>query len=190
VEGGRWRVQNLLRRQRMARLNSFRDLRVYLELRRLHLMVNEESLRFPKFELYELGSQVRRSSNAAAAILAEGWGSRHTNIYLEAINRSKGEVRETQHHLDVAHAKGYLDQPRWVGLDAAYETCDRMLERLHVRLGEWRGTIRTGYEVREGSGLHGAHAHSGEWDAVVVLTADVMDTSPLPPSTHHPPPDV
>ena len=77
----------------MASLNSFRELRVYQELRRLHLLAHEESLRFPKFEMFELGSQLRRSSNAAPAILAEGWGSRHTNIYLEAINRSKGEVR-------------------------------------------------------------------------------------------------
>ena len=69
----------------MATLNSFRDLRVYQELCRLHLAVHEESLRFPKFEMYELGSQVRRSSNSAPAILAEGWGSRHTNIYIEAI---------------------------------------------------------------------------------------------------------
>ncbi len=68
-------------------------------------MVNQESLLFPKFELFELGAQLRRSSNAAPAILAEGWGSRHTNIYLEAISRSKGEIRETQHHLDIAHAK-------------------------------------------------------------------------------------
>ena len=62
----------------MAKLNSFRDLRMYQELKRLHLAVNDESLRFPKFEMFELGSQVRRSSNAACAILAEGWGSSHT----------------------------------------------------------------------------------------------------------------
>jgi four helix bundle protein len=93
----------------MGKINSFRELRVYQELRRLHLVVNEESLMFPKFKMFELGSQVRRSSNAAPAILAEGWGSRHTNIYLEAINRAKGEVRETQHHLDMANAKNYGD---------------------------------------------------------------------------------
>jgi four helix bundle protein len=158
----------------MAKLDSFRELRVYQELRRLHLVVHEASLAFPKFEMYELGSQVRRSSNAAPAILAEGWGSRHTNIYLEAINRSKGEVRETQHHLDIAHAKGYLDQPRWAELDTAYETCDKMLERLHERLSEWRGTTRTGYEVRAAGGSYLAHARGDEWDMVVNVSEAVM----------------
>jgi len=172
----------------MARLNSFRDLRVYQELKRLHLAVNEESLRFPKFEMFELGSQLRRSSNAACAILAEGWGSSHTNIYLEAINRSKGEVRETQHHLDMAHSKHYLDQPRWVELAAAYEACDKMLERLHERLSEWRGTTRTGYEVRESTSRYGASGDAGEWAILSELIADVMDEFSLPPSTLHPPP--
>ncbi|MEI7437356.1 MAG: hypothetical protein WCL16_11205 [bacterium] len=32
---------------------------MYQELRRLHLAVHEESLRFPKSELFELGSQLR-----------------------------------------------------------------------------------------------------------------------------------
>ncbi|MBU4428834.1 MAG: four helix bundle protein, partial [Verrucomicrobia bacterium] len=159
----------------MARLNSFRDLRVYQELRRLHLAVNEESLRFPKFEMFELGSQLRRSSNAACAILAEGWGSTHANIYLEAINRSKGEVRETQHHLDMAYSKHYFDQPRWVEFDAAYEACDKMLERLHERLCEWRGTTRTGYEVRETTSRYGADRDAGEWATLVALMVDVMD---------------
>jgi len=32
-----------------------------------------------KFELYELGSQIRRSSNSIAANLAEGWNNKHIN---------------------------------------------------------------------------------------------------------------
>lgn len=72
----------------MSQLTLFRDLRVYQKLKTLHLEVHRQSLDFPKFEMYELGSQVRRSSNSAPALVAEGWGSRHTNIYIEAINRA------------------------------------------------------------------------------------------------------
>jgi four helix bundle protein len=203
VEGGGWRVRRIGWKVEgagdtsMAKLNSFRDLGVYQDLRKLHLVVHEESLRFPKFEMYELGSQVRRSSNSAPAIIAEGWGSRHTNIYMEAINRSKGEVRETQHHLDIAHAKGYLDKPRWTELDAAYEVCDRMLERLHERLSEWQGTTRTGREVREERGIYSPNLRHDEYEVLSRLTQEVMSefegtpppsTLHLPPSTLHPPP--
>ncbi len=124
----------------MARLNSFRDLRVYQKLRRLHLEVHAESMAFPRFELYELGSQLRRCSNAAPAILAEGWGSRHTNIYIESVNHSMGEAREAQHHLDMTHAKEYITTERFAELDDDYDHCGRMLERLHQALSQWRGT--------------------------------------------------
>ena len=161
----------------MAKVKSFRDLRVYQELKRLHLEVHRESLTFPRFELYELGSQVRRSSNSAPAILAEGWGSRHTNIYLEAINRSMGEVRETQHHLDVAHEKGYLSLERFGELDRSYESCGRMLERLHQSLSHWRGTTRTGTEIHEEPALYRTVA-APDWAEAVRITEQVMRESP------------
>ncbi len=150
----------------MAQLSSFRDLKVYQKLKALHLEVHQETVAFPKFEIYELGSQVRRSSNAAPAILAEGWGSRHTNIYIEAINRAMGEVRETQHHLDVAKDKGYLPEPRFRDLDTRYDECGRMLEGLHQSLSEWQGTTRTGKVVREDPLAYGSE--SPHWSEITL----------------------
>jgi len=172
----------------VAKLNSFRELRVYQELRRLHLLVHENSLAFPKFEMYELGSQIRRSSNAAPAILAEGWGSRHTNIYMESINRAKGEIRETQHHIDMAHAKEYLHEDQWVELDAAYESCDKMLESLYQSLSEWRGSTRNPDGVREDSCAYGSKSATPEWDSVSSITYEVLNSFPPQPSTLNPQP--
>ena len=47
----------------MAKVSKVGDLKVYRRLVELHLRVHELSLKFPKFEMYELASQVRRSSN-------------------------------------------------------------------------------------------------------------------------------
>ena len=47
----------------MAKVSKVGDLKVYRRLVELHLHVHELSLKFPKFEMYELASQVRRSSN-------------------------------------------------------------------------------------------------------------------------------
>ena len=118
-------------------------------LKALHIDISCESFGFPKFEMYEIGSQVRRSCNSAAAQLAEGWGSRHTNIYLECINRSMGEVCETQHHLDVAKEKDYLTSQRFQEFDSTCDTCGRMLERLYQALNSWRGSKRSGGSVQE-----------------------------------------
>ena len=81
------------------KIESFEDLEVYQKLLELHLEISEIPLNFPKHELYELGSQIRRSSNSIPANLAEGWNNKHINIYLEGINRAFGEYQETLHHL-------------------------------------------------------------------------------------------
>lgn len=89
---------------------------VYQKLCDLHIEVNELTFTLPKFELFELGSQVRRASNSAPANVAEGWNNKHVNMYLEGINRALGETRETRetretkHHLKMAFRKGYVEE--------------------------------------------------------------------------------
>lgn len=110
------------------------DLIVYQKLCDLVIDVHELSMIFPKFELYELGSQVRRSSNSSAANIAEGFDNKHTNIYLECISRSLGEIRETQHHLQVAFRKQYLTQKKLGSLADRYTECTKMLHGLEKSL--------------------------------------------------------
>lgn len=111
------------------------DLSVYRKLSDLHLEVHEISLQFPKFELFELGSQLRRSSNSAPANLAEGFGNRHTAIFTECISRAQGEIRETKHHLLMAYRKKYLSYEKFTDLYDRYEECSRMLYGLENSLG-------------------------------------------------------
>ena len=57
-------------------MKSYRDLEVYKESRRLALEVHKLSLTLPKFELYEEGNQIRRSSKAVTIAIVEGYGRR------------------------------------------------------------------------------------------------------------------
>ncbi|OGE88305.1 MAG: hypothetical protein A3J07_00740 [Candidatus Doudnabacteria bacterium RIFCSPLOWO2_02_FULL_49_13] len=91
-------------------------------------------MNYPKFELYELGSQTRRSSNSAPANLAEGFGNKHTNIYTETISRAQGEIRETKHHLRMACKKQYLDENKLQYFITEYERCSKMLYKLEQAL--------------------------------------------------------
>ena len=120
----------------MAKVQRVGDLDVYRKLVDLHLRVNEASLGYPSFELYELASQVRRSSNSAPANLAEGFNNRHVRNYLEAINRALGEVRETQHHLLMAFRKGYLRRKDYDSFMGEYNEAARMLRGLERSLGD------------------------------------------------------
>jgi len=110
------------------------DLKVYNKLFDLVFEISTLTLTFPKFELYELGSQLRRSSNSPPANLAEGFDNKHTKIYLESISRAQGEIRETIHHLKMAHKKGYLNNERLKHFLMRYEECSKMLYGLEKSL--------------------------------------------------------
>lgn len=115
-------------------IRSFEDLEVYQKLVELHLEVHALTLSFPKFEMYEVGSQLRRSLNSIAANLAEGWNNKHVNLYLEGINRAFGELRETKHHLSIAFIKGYLTKEKYENLVQRYDECGRILRGLEQSL--------------------------------------------------------
>ncbi|MEK7537797.1 MAG: four helix bundle protein [Patescibacteria group bacterium] len=110
------------------------DLEVYRRLVDLVIRVHDLTMTFPKFEVYELGSQLRRSSNSVAANLAEGFGNKHTNIYTECISRAQGETRETKHHLRIAFNKGYVPKKDFIQFYNDFEVCSRMLFRLEQAL--------------------------------------------------------
>ncbi|PIP17590.1 MAG: diversity-generating retroelement protein bAvd family protein, partial [Parcubacteria group bacterium CG23_combo_of_CG06-09_8_20_14_all_35_9] len=111
----------------MSQIKTVEDLKVYQKLCKLAIEVHELTLTFPKFEIYELGSQLRRSSNSAPANLAEGFNNKHINIYLEGISRAQGEIRETEHHLKIAFRKKYLTQEKLENFITKYRECSKML---------------------------------------------------------------
>ena len=119
------------------------DLDVYKKLFFLTIEVHDLTMTFPKFELYELGSQLRRSSNSIPANLAEGFGNKHTNIYLEGISRSQGELRESIHHLKIASAKKYLSDERLKLFITKYEECSKMLYGLEKSLLQKKAPLIT-----------------------------------------------
>ena len=121
-----------------TRIQSFEDLEVYQKLTKLHLEIHKITLSFPKFEMFELGSQLRRSSNSVPANLAEGWNNNHVNIYLEGINRALGELQETRHHLSVAFQKGYIDKLRYDDFTFRYTETAKMLYGLQNSLQKFK----------------------------------------------------
>ncbi|HEX6982785.1 MAG TPA: four helix bundle protein [Balneolaceae bacterium] len=57
-------------------MKGYKDLEVYNLAYKYALEVHEMSMKLPKYELYEQGSQVRRSSKRIKDTIAEGYGRR------------------------------------------------------------------------------------------------------------------
>ena len=56
--------------------SAYNDLEIYKLAYKLAIEVHKISLQLPKYELYEQGSQVRRSSKSIKDTIAEGYGRR------------------------------------------------------------------------------------------------------------------
>jgi four helix bundle protein len=121
----------------MEKRRSYLDvegLEVYQLLCQLHIEICDLSHSWPAEERYELGSQIRRSSNSSPAQLAEKNDDRHIRNKIEGINRSRGEASETVHHLFMAHLKKYISDAIFLSYRERYKQCIRMLNGLEKSL--------------------------------------------------------
>ena len=72
---------------------SFRDLNVYEKARAGAKDIFEITKGFPKEERYSLIDQIRRSSRAVKAMLAEAWGRRrYKAVFINKIDEAMGEA--------------------------------------------------------------------------------------------------
>ena len=120
--------------QSKKQIKSYEDLEVYQESFELAMEVHKISLTFPKHELYELGSQLRRSSKSIPANIAEGWSKKHTAQYLESLNIAQAELRETKVHLKFAYRLKYIAKEKYIDLISRYNQVAKKLKKLEKNL--------------------------------------------------------
>src|SRR5205823_6354473 len=91
--------------------NSFRDLIVHQKSRKIAQTIFQLSKSFPREEMFSLTDQVRRSSRAIGAQIAEAWGKRqYERHFVSKLTDADAEQLETQHWIDVAFDCDYLTQ--------------------------------------------------------------------------------
>ena len=89
--------------------HCFRDLLVYQKAKEVAESIFNISKNFPKEEIYSLTDQIRRSSRAVGAQLAEAWGKRrYAKHFISKLTDADAEQLETQHWLGIALSCGYL----------------------------------------------------------------------------------
>jgi four helix bundle protein len=82
-------------------MSSYRDLDVYNISLELFYIVHPVSLKLPKYELYELGSQLRRSSDSVVTNIVEGYGrNRYKAEFIRFLTFSWSSCLETVNHLE------------------------------------------------------------------------------------------
>ena len=115
----------------MAIAKSFRDLNVYRQARETAQKIFELSRQIPAEERYSLTDQIRRSSRAVKAMIAEAWGRRrYKAVFVNKLDEALGEATETQSWLDDARDSKYLSDDKFNEVDSNCIVICRMLSRM------------------------------------------------------------
>ena len=115
----------------MAAITSFRDLVVYQRARAEAGEIFRLSRQFPIEEKYSLTDQIRRSSRAVNAMLAEAWARRrYEAAFVNKVNEALGEAMETQAWLDHALDCKYISPAIFEQRDSAWQEIGGMLHRM------------------------------------------------------------
>ena len=84
---------------------SYKDLEVWYIANRIVIEIHRMTIEdLPKFEMYEVGSQIRRSSKSIKSNIVEGYGRRkYQKDYLRFLIFALSSVLETNDHLETLH---------------------------------------------------------------------------------------
>jgi len=112
-------------------MKSYKDLNIYKEARRLAIEVHKISLQLPKFEMFEEGSQIRRSSKAVSTAIVEGYGRRRYKAdFIKFLVYAQSECDETIEHLSYLFETGsYKDETGYNLLKTSYESLSRQINK-------------------------------------------------------------
>ena len=122
----------------MAGAKSFRELNVYVAARTAAGLVFSVTKNFPREERYALTDQIRRSSRAVKAMIAEAWARRrYKAAFIDKIDQALGEANETQSWLDDALDDGYVTPADFADLNSRYQNIGGMLSRMIDRADDF-----------------------------------------------------
>ena len=111
---------------------SYRNLDIWKLARKAAVDIHRMSLtELPKFELYETGSQIRRSSKSVSANIVEGYGRRRYKAeFVRFLIYALASCDETREHLELLQETGSLkDSELYTSLESLIDELGRKLNR-------------------------------------------------------------
>ena len=112
-------------------MKSYRDLEIYKESKRLAIEVHKMSLLLPKFEHFEEGGQIRRSSKSVTAMIVEGYGRRRYKAdFIKYVVYAQSECDETIVHLDfLFDTQSLKDKDTYERFHSEYEILSKKINK-------------------------------------------------------------
>jgi four helix bundle protein len=121
-------------------VSTFRDLRVYIQGQDTAAMIFIISKGWPRDERYSLTDQIRRSSRAVGANIAEAWAKRrYPAHFVSKLTDADAEATETRAWLDSALRSGYIHGEQHRELDERLAAVSGGLVKMMAHPEKWCG---------------------------------------------------
>ena len=125
---------------------SYRKLEIWQRAKALSVAIHKMTLSaLPRFEMYEEGSQIRRSAKSVRSNIVEGYGRRrYKQDYIRYLTYALASCDETTDHLETLFETGSLSD------EALYDKLHRELDVLGRQLNTFLQSVeRQHLSVRE-----------------------------------------
>ena len=117
----------------MSKIDHFRQLKVYQKAFESAMRIFKITKDFPKEEKFALVDQIKRSSRAVCANLAEAWRKRrYMAMFKNKLTDAMQEASETQSWLEFSYACNYISEGLFKELDTEYEEIFKMLNSMEM----------------------------------------------------------
>lgn len=110
-------------------MKSYRDLDVYKESKLCVIKIHKMTMSLPKFEMYEEGSQIRRSAKAVTSLIVEGYGRRRYKAdFIKYLVYAHSECDETIVHLNfLFETESLTDSSKYEELKNSYSLLSKKI---------------------------------------------------------------
>ena len=125
-------------------MTTYKDLDIYKLSHKLAVEIHKMTLKLPKFELYEEGAQIRRSSKSVSTNIVEGFGRRrYKQEFIQYLIYSLASCDETKEHLQYLYDTGSLkDKEQFNYFMNGYD-------ELGAKLSKFISAVEKGHLVRK-----------------------------------------
>jgi four helix bundle protein len=111
-------------------LKNYKELKVWQKAYRFCIMIYKITKHFPKEERYGLTSQIRRSAVSVPSNIAEGYGRKTTQEYMQSLYIAYGSQCELETQILLAKDLGYIKTDDFEVLRKDIGEVERMLKAL------------------------------------------------------------
>jgi len=126
---------------------SYRDLEIWKLAKQIAIAVHRMTLQdLPKFEMYEEGSQIRRSMKSVSANIVEGYGRRgYKQEFIRFLVFARASCDETIDHLEMLFETGSLTN------EVVYRDLSDRLDLLGRKLNVFIDSVERSHRTDRGN---------------------------------------